>query len=49
MARLSPVHGAHHEVLNDLQHRTVAAKVVSLLEALRNDLLPLTTVQFTAW
>jgi len=43
------VHGAHHDVLNDLQHRSVAAEVVSFLETLRNDLLPLTTVQFSAW
>ncbi|MCL2550841.1 MAG: lysophospholipase [Actinomycetia bacterium] len=48
-ARLSVVHGAHHDVLNDLQHRSVAAEVVSFLETLRNDLLPLTTVQFSAW
>lgn len=48
-ARLSVVHGAHHDVLNDLQHRSVAAEVVTFLEALRNDLRPLVTVRSSAW
>ncbi|MGW2822703.1 alpha/beta hydrolase [Streptomyces sp. NPDC001443] len=48
-ARLSVVHGAHHDVLNDLQHRSVAAEVVSFLETLRNDLQPLITVHSSAW
>lgn len=48
-ARLSVVHGAHHDVLNDLQHRSVAAEVVTFLEALRNELRPLVTVRSSAW
>ncbi|WP_415938441.1 alpha/beta hydrolase [Streptomyces sp. 039-1] len=48
-ARLSVVHGAHHDVLNDLQHRSVAAEVVAFLEALRNDLRPLVAVRSSAW
>jgi pimeloyl-ACP methyl ester carboxylesterase len=36
-ARLTVVHGAHHDVLNDLQHRSVAAEIVTFLEALRGD------------
>jgi alpha-beta hydrolase superfamily lysophospholipase len=34
-ARLAMVRGGHHDVLNDLQHRSVAAEVVSFLEAVR--------------
>ncbi|MFJ4632237.1 alpha/beta hydrolase [Streptomyces sp. NPDC088847] len=48
-ARLSVVHGAHHDVLNDLQHRSAAAEVVTFLETLRNDLRPLVTVRSSAW
>lgn len=48
-ARLSVVHGAHHDVLNDLQHRSVAAEVVAFLENLRNELRPLITVRSSAW
>ncbi|MFF5306579.1 alpha/beta hydrolase [Streptomyces sp. NPDC013161] len=48
-ARLSVVHGAHHDVLNDLQHRSVAAEVVTFLETLRNELRPLITVRSSAW
>ncbi|MFG2784253.1 alpha/beta hydrolase [Streptomyces prunicolor] len=48
-ARLSVVHGAHHDVLNDLQHRSVAAEVVTFLENLRNELRPLVTVRSSAW
>ncbi|GAB7110539.1 hypothetical protein JCM4814A_88560 [Streptomyces phaeofaciens JCM 4814] len=48
-ARLSVVHGAHHDVLNDLQHRSVAAEVVTFLETLRNDLRPLVAVETSAW
>ncbi|WOX15203.1 alpha/beta hydrolase [Streptomyces sp. N50] len=48
-ARLSVVHGAHHDVLNDLQHRSVAAEVVTFLETLRNELRPLLTVRSSAW
>lgn len=48
-ARLSVVRGAHHDVLNDLQHRTVAAEIVTFLETLRNDLAPLIAVESSAW
>ncbi|MFD2416266.1 alpha/beta hydrolase [Amycolatopsis pigmentata] len=48
-ARLSVVRGAHHDVLNDLQHRSVAAEIVSFLETLRNDLVPLISVESSAW
>ena len=48
-ARLSVVHGAHHDVLNDLQHRSVAAEVVTFLENVRNELRPLITVRSSAW
>jgi alpha-beta hydrolase superfamily lysophospholipase len=34
-ARSAVVRGGHHDVLNDLQHRSVAAEVVSFLEAVR--------------
>jgi len=50
-ARLVVVHGAHHDVLNDLQHRSVAAEIVTFLEALRNEpsLEPIVTVGSSAW
>ncbi|MEU0359849.1 alpha/beta hydrolase [Streptomyces cyaneofuscatus] len=48
-ARLSIVRDAHHDVLNDMQHRSVAAEIVTFLEALRNELVPLVTVETTAW
>lgn len=48
-ARLSVVRGAHHDVLNDLQHRSVAAEVVTFLEALRDGLTPAVTVEASAW
>jgi len=50
-ARLSVVRGGHHDVLNDLQHRSVAAEVVSFLEVLRDGspLQPLITVESSAW
>ena len=48
-ARLSVVHGAHHDVLNDRQHRSVAAEVVSFLETLGNELAPVITVESSAW
>ncbi|MGO9782140.1 MAG: serine aminopeptidase domain-containing protein [Streptosporangiaceae bacterium] len=50
-ARLVMMHGAHHDVLNDLQHRSVAAEVVTFLEALRNEpsLEPIVTVGSSAW
>lgn len=34
-ARLAVVRGGHHDVLNDLQHRSVAAEIVRFLEELR--------------
>jgi alpha-beta hydrolase superfamily lysophospholipase len=48
-ARLSVVRGAHHDVLNDLQHRSVAAEVVSFLETLRNELVPVIAVESSTW
>ena len=50
-ARLSIVRGGHHDILNDLQHRSVAAEVVSFLEALRDGTppRPLITVASSAW
>ncbi|MEV4567856.1 alpha/beta hydrolase [Nonomuraea sp. NPDC049419] len=48
-ARLAVVRGAHHDVLNDLQHRSVAAEIVTFLEALRENLVPAVTVETTTW
>ncbi|MGW4625281.1 alpha/beta hydrolase [Streptomyces rubiginosohelvolus] len=48
-ARLSVVRDARHDVLNDMQHRSVAAEIVTFLEALRNGLVPLVTVESSAW
>ncbi|MFI1439733.1 alpha/beta hydrolase [Streptomyces fructofermentans] len=48
-ARLSVVRGAHHDVLNDVQHRSVAAEVVTFLETLRNDLVPVVAVESSTW
>jgi len=50
-ARLVVVRRAHHDVLNDLQHRSVAAEVVTFLEALRNEppLEPIVEVESSAW
>ncbi|MFF7329908.1 alpha/beta hydrolase [Streptomyces sp. NPDC008150] len=47
--RLAVVRGAHHDVLNDLQHRSVAAETVTFLETLREDLVPLVAVESSAW
>jgi alpha-beta hydrolase superfamily lysophospholipase len=47
--RLTVVRGAHHDVLNDLQHRSVAAEVVTFFETLRNDLAPVLAVSTSAW
>ncbi|HEY3880884.1 MAG TPA: hypothetical protein VGM12_20015 [Trebonia sp.] len=47
--RLTVVRGAHHDVLNDLQHRSVAAEVVSFLETVRNQLAPVLAVGTSAW
>ncbi|MEU8947381.1 alpha/beta hydrolase [Streptomyces sp. NPDC048489] len=48
-ARLAVVRDAHHDVLNDLQHRSVAAEVVTFLETVRNGLVPLVAVESSAW
>ncbi|MFE4690708.1 alpha/beta hydrolase [Streptomyces sp. NPDC056749] len=48
-ARLAVVRDAHHDVLNDLQHRSVAAEIVTFLETLRNELVPVVTVDSSAW
>ncbi|WUD71055.1 lysophospholipase [Streptomyces sp. NBC_00510] len=48
-ARLSVVRGAHHDVLNDVQHRSVAAEVVTFLETLRNGLVPVVAVESSTW
>jgi alpha-beta hydrolase superfamily lysophospholipase len=48
-ARMAVVRGGHHDVLNDLQHRSVAAEIVSFLEALRDDLSPAVAVHASAW
>uniref|UniRef100_A0AAU3GQ25 Alpha/beta hydrolase n=1 Tax=Streptomyces sp. NBC_01401 TaxID=2903854 RepID=A0AAU3GQ25_9ACTN len=48
-ARLSVVRGAHHDVLNDMQHRSVAAEIVTFLETLRNGLVPVVSVDSSAW
>lgn len=48
-ARLTVVRGARHDVLNDLQHRSVAAEVVTFLEVLRNELEPVLAVESSAW
>jgi alpha-beta hydrolase superfamily lysophospholipase len=49
--RLSVVRGAHHDVLNDLQHRAVAAHVVTYLEALRGTprLAPIVETETSTW
>lgn len=50
-ARLAVVRGAHRDVLNDTQHRTVAAEVVTFLEALRtaSPLVQTITVEASSW
>jgi alpha-beta hydrolase superfamily lysophospholipase len=50
-ARFAVVRGAHHDVLNDLQHRSVAAEVVTFLEALRDEstLVPIVNVESSGW
>ncbi|MFZ3468238.1 alpha/beta hydrolase [Streptomyces sp. 4.24] len=48
-ARLALVRGAHHDVLNDVQHRSVAAEVVTFLETVRGGLVPLVVVESSAW
>ncbi|MFG2476187.1 alpha/beta hydrolase [Streptomyces fagopyri] len=48
-SRLAVVRDAHHDVLNDLQHRSVAAEVVTFLETVRNTLVPVVAVESSAW
>ncbi|GAA3032956.1 alpha/beta hydrolase [Actinokineospora globicatena] len=48
-SRLSTVRDAHHDVLNDRQHRSVAAEIISFLETLGNGLVPIITVESSAW
>jgi alpha-beta hydrolase superfamily lysophospholipase len=50
-ARLAVVRGAHHDVLNDLQHRSVAAEIITFLEALRSEpsLQPIIVADRSAW
>lgn len=50
-ARLAVVRGAHHDVLNDLQHRSVAAEVVAFLEAVRGPapITPAVHVESSGW
>ncbi|MGW4025073.1 alpha/beta hydrolase [Streptomyces sp. NPDC005009] len=48
-ARLSVVRGAHHDVLNDVNHRSVAAETVAFLETLRNGLVPVVSVESSSW
>jgi 2-polyprenyl-6-methoxyphenol hydroxylase-like FAD-dependent oxidoreductase len=50
-ARLAVVRGAHHDVLNDVQHRSVAAEIVLFLEALRGQpaLAPIVTTEASSW
>ncbi|MET4657819.1 alpha-beta hydrolase superfamily lysophospholipase [Streptomyces sp. PvP037] len=48
-ARLSVVRGAHHDVLNDANHRSVAAETVAFLETLRNELVPVVSVESSTW
>ncbi|MFJ4856625.1 alpha/beta hydrolase [Streptomyces sp. NPDC088730] len=48
-ARLSVVRDAHHDVLNDLQHRSVAAEIITFLETLRNGLTSVIAVESSDW
>ncbi|MFD7687662.1 alpha/beta hydrolase [Streptomyces sp. NPDC059781] len=48
-ARLSVVRGARHDVLNDVNHRSVAAETVAFLETLRNRLVPVVSVESSTW
>ncbi|GIF53038.1 alpha-beta hydrolase superfamily lysophospholipase [Asanoa ferruginea] len=49
--RLTTVRGAHHDVLNDLSHRSVAAHIVTFLEALRGTprLAPIVETETSTW
>ncbi|WP_051951871.1 alpha/beta fold hydrolase [Actinacidiphila yeochonensis] len=48
-ARFSVVRGGHHDVLNDVQHRSVAAEIVTFLETVRDGLVPVVTVASSTW
>ncbi|WP_372349355.1 hypothetical protein [Streptomyces sp. KL116D] len=49
-ARLPSCTAPHHDVLNDQQHRSVAAEIVLLLEALRGGRpTPLITTETSSW
>lgn len=50
-ARLSIVRGAHHDVLNDQTHRSVAAEIVAFLEMVRagTPLRPFVHAESSAW
>jgi len=48
-ARLAVVRDSHHDVLNDLQHRSAAAEIVAFPEALRDDLTPAISAETSAW
>ncbi|GGZ81814.1 hypothetical protein GCM10010308_63600 [Streptomyces vinaceusdrappus] len=48
-ARLSVDLGGQHDILNDLTHRSVAAEVVTFLEALRDGLRPAVKVRAGSW
>ncbi|MCW2601270.1 MAG: alpha/beta hydrolase [Frankiales bacterium] len=50
-ARLVIVRGGHHDVLNDLQHRSVAAEIITFLESLRDvsSLVPIVSAESSAW
>lgn len=51
VARLTIIRGAHHDVLNDLQHRSVAAEVITFLEILRSGrpLQPILSPEESTW
>jgi alpha-beta hydrolase superfamily lysophospholipase len=50
-AQLAVVVGAHHDVLNDIYHRAVAAAVVTFFERLRGgpSLDPIVRVEYSSW
>jgi alpha-beta hydrolase superfamily lysophospholipase len=50
-AQLGVVVGGHHDVLNDIYHRAVAASIVTFLERLRGGVAldPIVRVEYSAW
>jgi alpha-beta hydrolase superfamily lysophospholipase len=50
-AQLAVVVGGHHDVLNDIYHRSVSAAIVTFLERLRGStsLDPIVRVEYSAW